>query len=133
MDDDLLTDEWLGEIGFKWHQEERQTTKHWTLTLGWGAPNTRACHEDLCIEVADGAMNGEWFCWLRRGTRFSNNFIHIRHIRYKSELTNMITALTGTEFKAENCMYGNFYNDRIAAKLRKEYEELKARMDGKTK
>lgn len=121
---DLITDEWLGEIGFKWHQEERQPSKHWSITLGWGAPNTRACMEDLNIEVASGAMDGEWFCWLRRGTRFSPDSIHIRHIKYQHELEELITALTGTRFKHENLMYGNFYNDEIADNLRKQYESL---------
>lgn len=114
----LLSDEWLGDIGFKYTQEERQPTKHWHLTLGWGAPNTTACIDDLSIEVASGAMYGEWFCWLRRGTRFSDKFIHVRHIKYRHELEELITALTGTKWKPENSIYGNFYNDEIAAKLR---------------
>lgn len=121
---DSLSDEWLGKIGFKWSQEERQPTKHWSLTLGLGAENSRACMEDLCIEVASGAMNDEWFCWLRRGVRFSNNCIHIRYIKFQHELGEIITALTGTRFRAENCLYGNFYNDKIAEKMRKEYESI---------
>ncbi len=119
-----LTDELLGGMGFKWSQEERQPEKHWSLTLGWGAPNTRACHEDLSVEIAGGAMDGEWFCWLRRGTRFSDNFLHVRHIKYWHEVEEIITALTGTKWKRENSMYGNFYNDEITAKMRPEYERI---------
>lgn len=119
-----LTDEWLGKIGFKWTQEERQTRKHWRLTLGWGAPNTRACMDDLSIEVASGSMDNAWFCWLQRGTRFSDNFLHVRAIKYQNELTEIITALTGTKFKLENCMYGNFYNDEMTAKMRPEFEAI---------
>lgn len=119
-----LTDEWLADVGFKHTQEERQLTKHWHLTLGWGAPNCRSCIEDLNIEVASGAMHGDWFCWLRRGTRFSNNFLHVRHIKYRHELEDLITALTGTKWNTENCRYGNFYNDEIAATLRNKREEI---------
>lgn len=121
---DMLSEEWLGKVGFKWSQDESQLTKHWLLTLGWGSENTRACIEDLCIEVASGAMNDEWFCWIKRGTRFSENFIHIRYLKYQQELEEIITALTGTKFKPENCLYGNFYNDKIAEKLRKEYQSI---------
>lgn len=124
MSEEELTDEWLGDVGFKYTQEERQPTKHWHLNLGWGAPNCRSCIEDLNIEVAGGAMHGDWFCWLRRGTRFSNNFVHVRHIKYRHELEDLITALTGTKWNPENCMYGNFYNDEIAATLRKKREEI---------
>lgn len=120
----LLSDEWLGNVGFKYTQEDRQPTKHWRLNLGWGAPNTSACIDDLCIEVASCAMDGKWFCWLRGGTRFSNKFIHIRYIKYRHEIEEIITALTGTKWKPENSMYGNFYNDKIAAKLRCEYERI---------
>ena len=29
-----LTEEWLKENGFKWHQFDRQPDKHWLLWLG---------------------------------------------------------------------------------------------------
>lgn len=119
--DNIITEEWLADIGFKWSQEERQPTKHWSLNLGWGAANTRQCQEDLAIEVASGAMDGEWLCWLRRGPRFSPNSIHVRGIKYRYEVEEIISALVGSKFKRENSMYGNYYNDKIAEKLRNDY------------
>lgn len=86
--------------------------------------------DDLGLEVAP--TNGkfeEWFCWFRSDTagRY-HRFIHLRHLRTQKELTAIISALIGYEFKAENALYGSLANPKQAERLRKEYERLDLRM-----
>jgi hypothetical protein len=56
-----ITEEWLKEAGFKWHQLDRQPDKQWLLWLGRAIDD--ADFEDLGIEVSrtlgDGAT---WHC-----------------------------------------------------------------------
>jgi hypothetical protein len=83
-DGDLLTEAWLQAAGFKWHQIERQPSKHWLLWLGdaiRAKDGSLTAHEDLGIEVA-AAGDGSWFCWLRGDAAGKyHRFIHLRHLR----------------------------------------------------
>ena len=53
MTPEPITEEWLREVGFKWHQFDRQPTKHWLLWLADTFPR-RMFHdnEDFGIELA---------------------------------------------------------------------------------
>lgn len=118
-----ITEDWLRENGFKWHQLERQNEKHWLLWLG-GAMGKHVDFEDIGIEVAPW-VDGTWFCWLRSDTahRYSR-FIHVRHIRTVGELIRLIEGLINAPFDHENAMYGSLRTPEQAARIRKENERL---------
>ncbi len=126
-----ITEEWLREVGFKWHQFDRQTTKHWLLWLGDALPD-RMFHdnEDLGIEVcSDHPDPLEWYCWLRADTsgRY-HRFIHIRHLRTQRELIAMIEGLTGQAWDPANNMWGSMRRPEQAARLRKNAERADQRL-----
>lgn len=109
-----LSHEWLGEIGFKWHQGDRQPDKHWRLWLGWAANPGHATLEDLGIEVSP-LMDGErWFCWLLRGPHGGDGFIHVRYLRTRGDLLELIEALTGRPWDRNLSRYGNLYTPEQA-------------------
>ena len=113
----LITEDWLKESGFKWHQLERQPWKHWTLWLAGAFREFLVSDEDLGIELtpvwfvkADGALGGnvgEWFCWLRADTshRYSR-FIHVRYLKTCAEVIQLVEALTGIPWNPANHRYG---------------------------
>lgn len=117
--DALLTESWLKENGFKWHQLDRQPDKHWLLWLGAVISDSAfSSIEDLGIEVAPyGRNDPRWFCWLRSDCahRYSR-FLHLRHIRTERDLVWIIQAITGVEFKAENARYGYLMTEDQAAR-----------------
>lgn len=122
-----ITEEWLKSVGFKWHQLERQPSKHWVLWLG-GALGRMSSHDDLGIEMAYDyhAYKPEesfWFCWLRSDVagRY-HRFIHIRHITTKGELMQLVESLSGQLWDAANHLYGNVYTPEHAERLRDEDE-----------
>jgi hypothetical protein len=129
-----ITDEWLKEVGFRWHQLERQPNKQWLLWLGDAIVDANGkrpmfhSHEDLGIEVSQWDEN-EWHCWLRAdtGSRYSR-FLHIRHVRYQSDLIKMIEGLTGIEWNPANNMHGGMRTPEHAAHLRQSAERLDQRM-----
>lgn len=126
----LLTEDWLKANGFKCHQHDRQPSKHWLLWLGAAINGGMfTCFEDLGIEVADGAMDGQWFCWLRGDSagRY-HRFIHIRHIETVDDLTGMIAGLIGRPFDPAHAMYGHLYTPEKAERLRAEDERLDRQM-----
>lgn len=128
--DALITEDWLKEIGFKWHQIERQPERHWLLWLGSAMNDRTICFEDLGIEVASGAMDDAWFCWLRGDVshRYSR-FIHLRHIRTKRDLIQIIEGITGQTFDLANCLFGMLHTADRARQLRAEHEKCEARLD----
>jgi hypothetical protein len=89
-----ITEEWLKEVGFKWHQFDRQPDKQWLLWLGdhTDSGDTQA----LGIELTVGTRGEFWFCWLRSDTshRYSR-FLHIRHMKVKG--ITYLTPLEGNE------------------------------------
>src|SRR5690349_15689787 len=93
-DDAVMTEDWLKEVGFKWHQLARQPTKQWLLWLGDAVRdgNGYASHDDLGVEVAQASpgSDGLWHCWLRAdySGRYSR-FIHIRHLTRQCDLITM--------------------------------------------
>lgn len=128
-----ITEEWLSQTGFKWHQLERQPSKHWLLWIGDAVNRDDekwryTSGEDLGVEVASGAQGNEWFCWIRSDSagRYSR-FVHIRHLRTQEELIRLIEGLTGREWKPEDVLYGGYRTPKQAERLRQEAERLDLR------
>jgi hypothetical protein len=131
-----IDDNWLKEIGFRWHEFDRSGGKHWLLWLGslvrereiearpgpWagGFMDT----EDIGIELAASA-DGTWFCWFRSDAagRYSR-FIHIRHLRTRFDVTSLIEGIIGGAFYPQNCFYGSLHTEAAAIRIRKEQARL---------
>lgn len=121
----LICEEWLKTVGFKWHEFDRQNTKHWLLWLGDAVRGSgMTSFEDIGIELAPVSGGVDWFCWLRSDTSHRYcRFIHIRHIRTRRDLEAMIYGLTGLEFIPENCFYGSMLTQEHADWHRKQDQE----------
>jgi hypothetical protein len=126
-DDGLLpiTEEWLSEVGFKWHQMERQPNKHWLLWLGGAMPSWfLVSFEDIGIELAP-STDGTWFCWLRSDVSHRyGRFIHIRHLQTRAEVVRLIEGLTGARWDPANNLYGSMHTPAAADRLREEHRRL---------
>jgi hypothetical protein len=124
---ELITEDWLRSVGFKWHQLDRQPTKHWLLWLG--SAITRLHHlcdtEDLGIELAPGHNDPFWYCWLRSDTagRY-HRYLHVRHLIQKVELIRLVEGLTNLPWNTDNHMYGCVYTAEGAAYRRTEAERF---------
>ena len=125
---DPITEEWLREVGFRWHQFDRQPNKHWLLWLGdalrEGEKWAFTSYEDLGIELAPN-HDGTWFCWLRddAGGRY-HRFIHIRHLSMRGEVIQLIVAMTGCSWTPENHMIGCLLRPEQADARRRESNRL---------
>lgn len=118
--DNLLSEDWLKSVGFRWHQLERQPNKHWLLWLGSAIAGQTAAFEDLGLEIAKG-FDDSWFCWLRADTshRYSR-FLHVRHLRLRSEVVALVEALTGSIWCPDNHIGGMAYHPDLAKRIRAE-------------
>lgn len=120
---DLPIDEaWLKEVGFKWHQLERQTSKHWLLWLGAAVrshDDSLTDDEDIGIEVAAGIGDRGWFCWLRSDAagRY-HRFIHLRHLHTRTDLIRIVEAISGFQWNPENHLYGGVKSPAQARRIR---------------
>ena len=122
-----ITEDWLKSVGFKWHQLDRQPSKHWVLWLGHGLNQGESLtdSEDIGIELAadcpprDGSAP-DWFCWFRSDCagRY-HRFIHLRHLRTNTEVIRLIEAITGYPFDPANHLYGSALTPERAALTRK--------------
>jgi hypothetical protein len=125
-----ITEEWLREVGFKWHQLERQPGKHWLLWVG-DLCGKHTTYEDLGIELALVSFTDPttWHCWLRADTssRYSR-FLHVRYLRTQDELTRLFEGLTGCAWNASNHFGGTARTPDAAARIRAERERLDLRM-----
>lgn len=126
-----IDEAWLRQIGFKWHQFNRQPDKHWLLWIG-GAMRGRGTfgsYEDLGVEVAPD-LSGGWYCWLRDDSagRY-HRFIHVRHIETRADLTGLIDGLIGYPFDPANAEGGSLRTPEQAALVRAEHERLDRRMN----
>lgn len=119
-----ITEDWLKEAGFKWHQFDRQPDKHWLLWLGGAIPGFMTCYEDLGIEVAP-TTGGQWFCWLRGDSsgRY-HRFIHIRHLDTTDQLVRLIEALTGQEWEPANNLVGSMRTPEQAERIQRDWDRL---------
>lgn len=123
--DHPLSEEWLKSVGFKWDQLDRQPTKHWTLWLGNAVDdNTRmADSSDIGVELATRSVydDGSWHCWLRSDVAHRYcRFIHVRVLRTRRDLMEVIFGLTGREFDPDDCFYGSFLSHDRANRARAE-------------
>lgn len=113
----LITADWLAEVGFKWHQVDRQPSKHWVLWIGDACG---ASGEDLGIEVT-AASDGKWFCWFRSDSSHRyHRFVHLRHLRTRAELIGMFEGLTGLPWDPSNHIGGHARTPEQAARWRQE-------------
>lgn len=129
--DTSLDETWLRDVGFKWHQLERQPDKHWLLWLGRAMNDGITAFEDVGIELAPSLSDGKWFCWLRSDLahRYSR-FIHIRMISTRQELVAIIEGLTGHRFIAENNLGGSMLTHDEAADWRRRMDRLDVKIAG---
>lgn len=110
-----LTEEWLGEVGFKYREPgERQAWRHWTLTFS--EPDDHGMYLET---TKPGWLNrnGEhigadhgWFLWLGRSTQL----IHLRHVTEREEIVAVVEALTGQKW--EPSRMGNVRVRRVLQK-----------------
>src|ERR1043165_4736773 len=102
---DPITEDWLKEVGFKWHELARSGGKHWLLWLGDAVRdrNSMIDIEDLGIELAP-AFDGRWHCWFRADlcSRYSR-FIHLRYLTTQQDLISVCEGITGQA----NNLYGS--------------------------
>lgn len=131
---ELITEEWLKEVGFKWHQLERQPHKQWLLWLGDAIVDENGkrpmfhSFDDLGIEVGQSDEH-TWHCWLRAdGAGRYSRFLHIRKVRLQEDVTKMIEGLTGIEWNPANNLYGGMCTPQHAAHLREQSERLDQRI-----
>jgi hypothetical protein len=126
MADDLISEDWLRSVGFKWHQFNRQNTKQWLLWCGITSGESWTDTQDIGIEVCENTGLGkDWFCWLRSdyAHRYSR-FIHVRHIKTQRELILLVEAVTGLPWNPANHRNGCVLTDEQAERARKEAERL---------
>ena len=145
--EETITEDWLRETGFRWHQIERQTAKQWLLWLG-DVTGTRddgkrrmfSCYEDLGIQVSATWLyeNGfpvgieHWSCFVRAdyAGRYSR-FLFIRYVRTRGELISLCEGLTGQAWNPLNHFAGCMLPPG-QAKLRRESDRrLEERLDRK--
>lgn len=117
-----ITEGWLREVGFKWHQFDHQPTKHWLLWLAPAFADRRLVDtEDFGIELSGDVPGApdQWFCWLRSdfAGRY-HRFIHVRHLRFQHELIHMIEGLTGQPWNPANNLWGSMRTPEAAARMR---------------
>lgn len=123
-EEEPITEDWLKSVGFKWHEFERQGRKHWLLWLGGGLRQkpTLTDYEDIGIELSSGfADDGEWFCWLRGDAagRY-HRFIHLRHVRARSDVIGLVEAISGRPWTPENHLYGSLRSPEAADSIRRD-------------
>lgn len=132
-----ITEEWLKQAGFKWHQLDRQPSKHWLLWLGEAMNERRGftSYEDFGIELAqawwknakgeDAGDIGGWNCWFRADSagRY-HRFIHVRHLRTTDDLVCLIEAVTGQKWEPANNMYGSMRRPADAERIRETDKRL---------
>jgi len=137
MNDDPITEDWLKASGFKWHQHDRQTGKHWLLWMG-DTGGRHSGFEDIGIEVAtmryknskgDTLGDDAWFVWLRSDTagRYYR-FIHVRHMRLQIELVRLVEAISGQVWDTDNHFYGAVMTQERAARYRQDEERFDQRV-----
>lgn len=129
--DAFITEDWLKSVGFRWHQFNRQPSRHWLLWLG-DAMNGGgfSSFEDIGVELAAGAWNqhrddhDDWFCWIRGDSchRY-HRFIHVRHVLHQREVIRLVEGLTNLDWNPANHLYGSVRTPANAERIRREDAE----------
>lgn len=128
---DLITEDWLKQIGFRWHELERQNCKQWLLWLAdtFRTRGDMVDTEDLGIELSRMDTRDAWHCWLRADTAHKySRFLHIRHLRTQQELIQMIEGITGQQWNPENNVYGSMMRPEHAASIKADWNRLDKRI-----
>lgn len=131
---ELITEDWLKSVGFKWHQMDRHPDKHWLLWIGRVMEDSTTCMEDLGIELAPrwfknhlGEEGGErkWFCWLRSDFAHKySRFLHVRPIETRADLVRLYEGLTGRDWAPGNHFFGSALPPKLAERERAEMHRL---------
>ena|SRR5688572_22433298 len=129
--DEVITADWLRDVGFKWHQFDRQPDRHWVLWVGQACGQWGTSCDDLAVELAPGSYDVErhdrsgWFCWLRSDLshRYSR-FIHVRRLRTIGEVIALVEGLTGLPWNPELHLYGMVHHPKAAQQLQADGERL---------
>lgn len=125
---DPLTEEWLAEIGFRWHQLERQPFKHWLLWIGEAA-DASGWFEDLGIELSRTTGEESWHCWARADyTGRYTRFVHLRHVTTREDLIFLLEGIVGRGFDRADVYNGIWMAPGRAAKARGQEERLDRRI-----
>lgn len=124
---DLISEDWLRLVGFKWHQLDRQPSKHWLLWCGDAVrakDGSLTSYEDIGIELASN-RDGSWFCWLRSDAagRY-HRFIHVRHMETQQDVVRLVEAVTGYPWTPENHLYGGVRSPKAAESIRKDLDRM---------
>lgn len=122
-----LTTKWLRDTGFKWHQLERQPSRHWLLWIGdclpeHEPPGRTMNSECFGVEVAKGDASASWWVvWFRAdyAGRYSR-FLCAGHISTVEQLSGMIAGIIGRPFDPRDSMYGTLFRPDYAARQRDE-------------
>jgi hypothetical protein len=127
-----ITEEWLREVGFRWYQFDLQPDKQWLLWLGTALAEPGGwnftSYDELGIELAPN-RDGTWFYWLRSNSagRY-HRFIHVRHLRVRGDVIQLIVALTGLSWTPANHLNGCVYRQAHADSIRRNRERLDQRL-----
>jgi hypothetical protein len=123
----LITESWLKEAGFRWHEVINDPSRHWLLWIGHAIDGSAlSSSEDLGLELAEFTPgSGNWHCWFRADTaRRYSRFIHIRHVSKTAQLTALIEGITGHPFDPKDALYGALHSPEVAARLRAQENRL---------
>lgn len=119
-----ITDEWLASIGFKWHQFDRQPTKHWLLWIGDAMGENTICFSDIGIEVAQLHSRDGFHCWIRSDAAMRyGRFLHVRYLYSQDDLHSLIAGLVGRPFDPAHCWYGSLRTPASAARFKAEDDQ----------
>lgn len=122
-----ITEDWLKENGFKWHEVER-SGKHWLLWIGnciaeRPGKNYRVnSYDDFGIELSRWMpKENAWAVFYRAdyAGRYSR-FIYVRDVWEVEQLIRLIEAVTDIPFDKANAWYGNLLKPEQAERLRAE-------------
>lgn len=135
MSENLITSAWLLKCGFKWHQLDRQPSRHWTLWIGEVLPDhdrhRSFSPDDFGVELSRGMPGKDdwWFVWLRadyagRYTRF----LCAGHYTTRGQLCDLIAGLTGNAFDRDHTWGGRLLPAEKAKRFQEEGKRLHVEM-----
>lgn len=100
MGSNLITEFWLGQVGFKPHFFGSEPNRHWLLWLG----------NDIGLELSFGRPKPRpwWFCWIRTsGEHAPEHSINLRDLTSKHEVIQLVQAMTGRRWNPAQHRYGS--------------------------
>jgi hypothetical protein len=118
-----LTEEFLRDVGFRWHQNELQPNKMWLLWIGGAmfSRNGMASFDNFGLELSESTWEGERYfsLWFRSDIagRYSR-FLWARDLTTVEQLVRVIESLTDAPFSPLNVLYGSLHTPEQAARLR---------------